>query len=203
MEQDLQKKLQEPRVITPQPVMPIGSSISVVCITEASASSAPKAPVSKQPEVVEEEVEWEALLAVVSDSKNRVRLANSAAVVSDSKNRVRLANSAYKEEMVGQLERPWLDSTVSNSDRLRLKMPAGVSSRRINREVMLELSESSEIPATADRFSCRVKIERACNGRKNFVDAPWDMIRLCCDSKDYLFTSRIHTAEAFETNCKA
>lgn len=185
-EQDLLNKLQEPKVITPQPMRPVVSNITVGCITESSTSSALKAPVSRRPEEVEEEVESEALPAVISDSKNRVRL----------------ANSAYKE-MVGQPECPWLDSMVeSNSGHLGLMMRTRVSSRRINGEVMLELQESLEIPVVAEGFSCRVKIEWACNGRKSFVDAPCDVIRLYCDSKDYLFTWRIHTNGAFETNCR-
>ena len=49
----------------------------------------------KKSEEVEEEVDSEALPGVISDSNNKVRL----------------ANSAYKK-MVGQPKCPWLDSMV-------------------------------------------------------------------------------------------
>ncbi|KAA8537861.1 hypothetical protein F0562_027559 [Nyssa sinensis] len=93
-EKDLLQQLQGPtttNVIAPQPVRPVGSSISVGCISEdPSLNSAKQVP--RKPEEVEEEVESEALPAVVSDSNNKVRM----------------ANSAYKE-MVGQPECSWLD----------------------------------------------------------------------------------------------
>ncbi|KAL6013029.1 hypothetical protein ACLOJK_003519 [Asimina triloba] len=155
-----------PAVIVPQPVRPVGSSISVGCISKPLSSTS-SAPVLKRPEEVEEEVELEALPSVVSDSNNRVRL----------------ANSAYKA-MLGQPECPWLDSMVAK-DGSRV----GTTSKRISGEVMLDLSHTS-VPMPANRFSCWVKIEWASNGRNMFVDAPCDVTRLSCESKDYLFTWR-------------
>ncbi|KAG9440562.1 hypothetical protein H6P81_020727 [Aristolochia fimbriata] len=151
-------------VIVPQPVRAVGSSISVGRISEAKPRSE-SPPVSKKPEEVEREVESEELPSVVSDSNNRVRL----------------ANSAYKE-MVGQPECLWLDSVAA--------------SRRLSGEVMLDLSETS-VPVSSNGFSCRVRIEWASNGRKIFVDAACDVIRLSCESKDYRYTWRFHTREAF------
>ncbi|XP_068657162.1 uncharacterized protein [Aristolochia californica] len=150
-------------VITPQPVRPVGSSISIGCVTEATQSNLP--PVPKKPEEVEEEVETGVLPSVVSDSHNRVRL----------------ANSAYKE-MVGQPECPWLHSVAA--------------SRRLSGGVMLDLSDAS-VPVSSNSFSCRVRIEWASNGRKIFINAPCDVIRLSCKSKDYQYTWRFHTNEAF------
>ncbi|KAH7849163.1 hypothetical protein Vadar_013936 [Vaccinium darrowii] len=91
-----------------------------------------QSPISKQPnchrapavlpkkkrEEVESEVESEELPTVVSDSNNKVRL----------------ANSAYKE-MVGQPECPWLDSMVAVS-----------SCKRIGGEVMLQFSDTESLP---------------------------------------------------------
>ncbi|KAJ6815889.1 uncharacterized protein M6B38_418615 [Iris pallida] len=90
VERDLLKNLQEPppRPIAPVPLRPVGSSISVACI---SPLAGPPPPVPTRPEEVESEAE--------------------PAVVSDWSNRVRLANSAYKE-MVGQPECPWLETTA-------------------------------------------------------------------------------------------
>ncbi|KAE8715633.1 NADH-ubiquinone oxidoreductase-related-like protein [Hibiscus syriacus] len=101
-EMDLLNQLQSPptsSVIAPQPVrlQPVGSIISVGCIKEnKSLTQAPK-----KPEEVEKEVESEAWPAIVSDSNNKVRL----------------ANSAYKQ-MVGQPECPWLDSIVTCEGRV-------------------------------------------------------------------------------------
>ncbi|WOL03960.1 hypothetical protein Cni_G12680 [Canna indica] len=177
VEQDLLQKLQEPKVIAPQPVRPVGSSISVALISPLN-NAVPPVPVSRRPEEVEEEVESDALPAVVSDSRNRVRL----------------ANSAYKE-MVGQPECPWLDSMM-------LSNGSGGVPRRISGEVMLDLEESS-VPKTSTGFSCRVRIEWACNGKKNFVNAPCSVIRLFCESKDYLFAWRFDTSKASGSHCKA
>lgn len=165
VERDLLQELQKPKVITPQPVRPVGSRITILgCITLPKPTTM-SSPSSKKPAKVEEELELESLPAVVSDSKNKVRL----------------VNLAYKE-MVGQPECSWLDS-----------LGAG-SSRRINGEVMLYVPENhcSSFVKFGDRFSCRVRIEWPCNGRKKMVDVPCDVVRLCCDSKDYSFAWRFH-----------
>lgn len=87
-------------------------------------------PVKKKPEEVEEEMESEGLPTIISDSKNRVRL----------------ANAAYNE-MVGQPELPWLESV----DSPYLK--------RISGEVKLDFSDSTTLAliTSSNGFSCRVK----------------------------------------------
>ncbi|PKA59908.1 hypothetical protein AXF42_Ash015966 [Apostasia shenzhenica] len=183
VERDLLQKLQEPKLIAPRPVRPVGSSISVGSISEgfAAAPLPPAAP--KRAEEVEEEVESETLPAVISDSNNRVRL----------------ANSAYKE-LVGQPECLWLE-TMEGAGGGRRGLGLGPATRRINGEVMMEFSDSGPSPgppaASWKGFSCRVKIEWACNGRRSFVDAPCEAIRVYCESKDYVFTWRFHTGEAY------
>ncbi|XP_058069803.1 uncharacterized protein LOC131218933 [Magnolia sinica] len=156
-------------LVTPQPVRPVGSSISVECIS-GSPSIGFIPPVSKRPEEVEEEVESDALPSIVSDSNNRVRL----------------VNSAYKE-LVGQPECPWLDSMVGEDGTSR------TGPKRICGEVALVLSDSMEVPISSNGFSCRVKIEWASNGHKIFINAPCDVVRLSCESKGYLFTWKFHT----------
>ncbi|KAK6245901.1 hypothetical protein QQP08_023036 [Theobroma cacao] len=181
-EKDLLKQLQGPvtsGVIAPQPIRPVGSSISVGCISE-DPSLTPPMQVPKKSEEVEEEVESEALPAVISDSNNKVRL----------------ANSAYKE-MVGQPECPWLDSMVTVEGRA-----GGNSCKRICGEVMLHLSDS-RVPVTSNRFSCWVRIDWGSDGKKSSINAFCDVIRLSCQSKDYLFTWRFHThnREATHSSC--
>ncbi|XP_062023070.1 uncharacterized protein LOC133739333 [Rosa rugosa] len=172
-EKDLLKQLQgtpspttttptTPSVIAPQPIRPVGSSISVGCIsTDPRLSPAVQAP--KKPEDVEEEVESEALPAIISDSHNKVRM----------------ANAAYKE-MVGQPECSWLDSMVASS------------CKRISGEVTLQLSDT-RVPTLSNGFSCWVRIEWGNEMDKHAVNAFCDVIKLACESKDYLFTWRFHT----------
>ncbi|XP_042506663.1 uncharacterized protein LOC122083059 [Macadamia integrifolia] len=163
------------KVIAPQPLRPIGSSISVGWISEnpssistyTSCAMPTRAP--KRPEEVEEEVESEVLPAVISDSNNKVRL----------------ANSAYKE-MVGQPECSWLDATYD-------ARVSGGACKRIGGEVTLQLPDAAAVPPASNGFSCKVKIEWGSDGKKGFIYAPCDVIRLACVSKDYLFTWRFHT----------
>ncbi|ERN18624.1 hypothetical protein AMTR_s00065p00165110 [Amborella trichopoda] len=158
-------------VITPQPVRPVGSSISVECISDCNHFSS-SLSMSKKSVEVEEELELEALPGVISDANNKVRL----------------ANSAYKK-MVGQPECSWLESTLS-SQRKKPEEPT-----RINGEVMLIL-EDSLVPISSNAFTCRVKIEWANKGQRTLVKAPGRVIRLSCDSKDYVFAWRFLTGDA-------
>lgn len=179
-EPEEKEKLQGPptstsTVIAPQPIRPIGSSISVVYFDENILSSlnptVPQLLPKKLAEEVEAEFESEALPAVISDSNNKVRL----------------ANSAYKE-MVGQPECAWIDSMVITG--------SGPQCKRICGEVMLHLSDSRVPLKSSNGFSCWVRIEWGSQGKKkkSSVNAFCDVIRLSCDhSKDYLFIWRFHT----------
>ncbi|RDX63016.1 hypothetical protein CR513_58597, partial [Mucuna pruriens] len=181
-ERDLLQQLQKPvsnNVIAPQPVRPIGSSISLVCISEDSTlSPVPQTP--KRPHQVEEEAESETLPAVITDSNHRVRM----------------ANSAYKE-MVGQPLCPWLESMVKGAD-------GNLQCKRISGEVTLNLCDST-IPTSANGFSCWVRIEWQRENKKNCVNAFCDVTKLACESRDYLFTWRFHirTREASQSICNA
>ncbi|KAK1576030.1 hypothetical protein Q3G72_010290 [Acer saccharum] len=143
-EKDLLLQLQAPSfttsVISPQPIRPVGSSITVGCISE-NTSLNPAVQVPKKPEEVEEEVQSETLPAIISDSNNKVRM----------------ANSAYKE-MVGQPECSWLDCMETNND----GKLGDHSCKRICGEVMLRFCDSNKVPAissSSNGFSCWVRIE--------------------------------------------
>ncbi|CAN4092168.1 unnamed protein product [Withania somnifera] len=157
-----------PSVITPQPVRPVGSSISIGCINEEAPDDGGRNKKSmKKPEEVEEEVEAEALPAFISDSNNKVRL----------------TNAAYKE-MVGQPECSWLDYMVGNA------------CKRIGGEVMLEFGDSCSVPMSSNGFTCWVKIEwGAAQGKKHSVKAFCNAVKLACQSKDYVFEWRFHTTD--------
>ncbi|KAF5740608.1 hypothetical protein HS088_TW11G00684 [Tripterygium wilfordii] len=173
-EKDLLQQLQgKPVIITPRPVRPVGSSISVGCIIEDPNSSTSAVQVLKKLEELEEEVESEVLPAIVSDSNNKVRV----------------ANSAYKK-MVGQPECPWLDlmEPVAGDGH-----SGGHSCRRICGEVMLHLS-NTRVPVSSNGFSCWVRIEWGQDEKKRSVNTFSDVvIRSSCESKDHLFTWRFHT----------
>ncbi|PON72969.1 hypothetical protein PanWU01x14_061190 [Parasponia andersonii] len=187
-ERDLLKQLQGPlattttNVIAPHPVRPVGSSICVRSISE-DLSQAVVAQAPKRSEQVEDEVESEVLPAVISDSNNRVRM----------------ANSAYKE-LVGQPECSWLDSMAVTSTDGRLGLGGG-SCKRIGGEVVLQLCDST-VPFSSNGFSCWVRIEWGSDGNKNSVNAFCDVIRISCESKDYVFTWRFHiqTREASQSS---
>lgn len=168
-------------VIAPQPVRPVASSISVGYISEDS-SLTPPVQIRKKPEEVEEAMESEVLPAVISDSNNKVRM----------------ANSAYKE-MVGQPECSWLDSMINCDGKF-----AGSSCNRICGEVILHFGDSG-VPISSNGFSCWVRIEWGSHGKKNSINAFCDVIRLSCEAKDYLFTWRFHThnRETSQSSCNA
>ncbi|KAL6995341.1 hypothetical protein U1Q18_005478 [Sarracenia purpurea var. burkii] len=187
-EKDFLQQLQGPigvGVIAPQPVRPVGSSISVGCINEDLGSNPGGGGPQdrKKREEIEEEVEWEALPAVVSDSNNKVRL----------------ANSAYKE-MVGQPECSWLDSMAVGDGGLP---DLGGVCKRICGEVMLRFSDTSVPVSSSNGFSCWVTIEWGSNGKNRSVHAFCDVIRLSCEFKDYLFAWRFHTRGVSESSSNA
>lgn len=118
-------------------------------------------------------------------------------VVSDSHNRVRLANSAYRE-LVGQPECSWLETMMIVNDSSR--RTTTTRRKRISGEVVLEVSDdggSFPVPVSCNRFSCKVKIEwTTCNGQKKLVSCCCDVTRLFCPSKDYVFSWRFRTVES-------
>ncbi|GLU15946.1 hypothetical protein SLE2022_323970 [Rubroshorea leprosula] len=182
-EKDLLLQLRGPTlsssVIAPQPVRPVGSSISVRCISEDPGLTL-HVQFTERPEEEEEEVESDTLPAVISDSNNKERL----------------ANSAYKE-IIGQSECPWLNSMVTTDGKM------GRHSRdRISREIMLHLSDS-RVPVSSNGFSCWVRIKWRSKGNKHSINTFCDAIKLSCQSRDYLFTGRFHTdcREASQSTC--
>ncbi|KAK8596915.1 hypothetical protein V6N13_001523 [Hibiscus sabdariffa] len=174
-EKDFLKLFQGPPIsslIVPQPIRPVGSSIFVGCIKEEPSMNPPPMQFPKKPEEIEDDVEAEALPAVISDSSNKVRL----------------ANSAYNE-LVGQPECPWLDCMVKGTERRSISNAC----KRICGEVTLNLFDSV-LPINSKGFSCWVRIEWGNKGNnKGSITTFCDVVRLSCQSKDYLFTWRFHT----------
>lgn len=172
-ELDLLPKLQEPAVkkpavISPRPVRPVGSSIIVKSISDDPESET----MAKGPEEVEELAEAE----------------ESPAIVSDSNNKVRVANSAYRE-MVGQPECGWLDCAAGK---------IGGASKRIGGEVSLHFGDL-KFEMSARGFTCRVEIEWGRHGEKKCVSAWCSGVKLACKNKDYQFLWRFHTLSGSES----
>lgn len=183
VEKDLLKKLREPKENNaPQLIRPIVlvpqpvrpvGSSIFVGCIDPIVSSVISGPISKTPGEVEQDMEAETLPTVISDSQNKVRL----------------TNSAYKA-LVGQPECLWLETLVKNP------------CKRINGGVKL-VAPNSMMPTKATGFTCRVKIEWALDGIRNYVCAPCDVRRLHCDSRDYLFIWKFRTSEGYVSPCKA
>lgn len=167
-ELNLLLQLQEPFkpcVISPRPVRPVGSSIIVNRVADDPLPEA----MARGPEQVEEVVEAEALPAIVSDSNNKVRM----------------CNSAYKE-MVGQPECCWLECATGKRCR--------GGGERIGGEVLLQFAEAELRPTMTAAFTSTVKIEWESEGKKMSVNASCSAVKLVCQTKDYQFLWRFHTA---------
>ncbi|KAM7264733.1 hypothetical protein ACFE04_002416 [Oxalis oulophora] len=183
-EKNLLQQLQKPittskTAIKPHPIRPIASTVSITRIIEQFPDSTFDDQ-NKTTDEIEEEIELDTLPAIISDSNNKVRI----------------ANSAYKE-MVGQLPAcSWLDDGVGFGGK-KLVRAEGSSSKRINGEVILKFCDST-MPTLPDRFSCWVRIEWGNDEKKICVSAFCDVMKMCCkaENENCLFTWRFHREAA-------
>ncbi|KAK1405631.1 NADH-ubiquinone oxidoreductase-related-like protein [Heracleum sosnowskyi] len=182
VEKDLLKQLQAKEVqvqsggvVAPRPVKLVSSAITVhpqtVSNQEVAVQSRSKA------KEIEDEVESEALPAVISDSKNKVRL----------------ANSAYNK-LVGQPECCWLDSIARGTGGDGCGGKA-VTCHKICGEVRLQLPDTGveEFVSTSNGFFCLVVIEWGNSECKSSITTIGEAVRLFCESRDYMFAWRFHT----------
>lgn len=164
-------------VVKPQAIKLVVSSISVGKIIEDHGAENKGKQVVMKEEDVEKKIESEVLPALVSDSKNKVRL----------------TNAAYNE-MIGQPECLWLDLVPPSCGSGR----DGGACKRIGGEVVLDFVNCS-LPKSSNGFTCWVRIEWGKDGKKNVVNAFCEGMPLACESKDYLFEWRFHIAKASES----
>ncbi|GJZ75306.1 putative reverse transcriptase domain-containing protein [Tanacetum coccineum] len=169
-EKDFLGQLTKPtsNVISPRPIRLVSSYVTIRAVKD-DAVSVHNSPVvtKKAEEEVEKELEAQVLPGFVSDSKNNVRL----------------VNSAYKE-MVGQPECSWLDSMVA------CKTICGqVALSFSDQDSMVSSSSGFSCWATIEWVGVN-------NGNKNSVNAFGEAMRISCESKDYKFAWRFHTREA-------
>lgn len=147
-------------VIMPQALRPVGSSVLVECITDTNLQVSP-------------------LCGAMEEIEEQFEADNWPALISDSNNRVRWANSAYKQ-MVGQPECSWLESPAGSAHSHSPKV------MRINGEVVL-IFQRFQLPQSAPAFSCRVKIQWTNGGEKSSMTVPCDVIRSDGDLKDCFY----------------
>lgn len=167
------------RVIIPQPVRPVGSSVTIEYIKDTNLQAS---PVCKSIDQIEEEIETETLPALISDSKNRVKR----------------ANAAYRE-MVGQPECSWLESTACHCSRSQGHSNSFPSAgNRINGKVVL----INQVPHLATSYSCGAKIQWTNNnGEKNSIKTLCDIVKfVASDPKDYVHAWKFHISKSFSLN---
>lgn len=173
-ERNLILQLQVPypssNLVTPQAIRPVGSIITVSSISEKPTGNGDPLQLQLQPPKSRKQV-----LDELEAEKN-------PAIITDSNNKVKMANSAYKE-MVGQPECLWLDSMAADDACKRICGTVGL--HFIDREVIPSLDSNG--------FTCWANIEWSVDGVKNSITAFCQGIRLVCEVKDYLFLWKFHT----------
>ncbi|KAG0562047.1 hypothetical protein KC19_9G113300 [Ceratodon purpureus] len=151
---EVQAKVLSPpaKVIAPQPVRAIGSTIKVQSIVTVDPHAA---PLTDGFESVQESLDKGDMPSVITDLKFRVRW----------------VNTAYKR-LVGQPKCSWLASTVGGSAEEDTK-----ASLRIAGDVSL-VCDASQLPVDIAAFSCRVGIQWNHQGDLSAMSVPSEVVRL-------------------------
>lgn len=171
------------RVVTPQPLRPIRSTIIIGEYARLPIGHGPPVP------------------KLGKDLEAALEIDNLPAVITDSKCRVRAANSKYME-MVWQPECRWLNYLVVTE--LSLTTPTRTSAwvGRINGEVIMDLSQCTPGPepgmvkegfGSDERFLCMVRVEWQVGQSRKSVTCACDVISVYCVSNDYTFVWRFHS----------
>ncbi|KZV54529.1 hypothetical protein F511_01327 [Dorcoceras hygrometricum] len=176
-ELDFMLQLKQPvkgNIITPQPVRPVGSNIVVKNISAYTGRSSADA---KRPDEVEDEIEGDAVPTIISDSNNKVRV----------------ANAAYKE-MVGQPECCWLDCVSA----------CGGGCKRIGGEILLQFCCDTEVKIMSMHgFTSQVEIAWESEGKKRSVNGSCDVVKVGFEEKNCKFLWRFHTSESPKTGSES
>ncbi|KAH8947857.1 hypothetical protein BDL97_11G065700 [Sphagnum fallax] len=161
-EGDLSLGLSPHKVIAPQPIRAVGSTIFLECITKVNQLASP-------------------MLGTVEAFQDQLEKLLLPTVITDLRHRVRWVNTAYKQ-MVGQPEFAWLSSTVGGNSE-----PEAPSQTRLAGDVSL-VCAGEQPPVDAAEFSCQVRIQWTKGGGENSsLACPVDVIRLDEDSSGPLF----------------
>jgi hypothetical protein len=161
-EGDLSLGLSPHKVIAPQPIRAVGSTIFLECITKVNQLASP-------------------MLGTVEAFQDQLEKLLLPTVITDLRYRVRWVNTAYKQ-MVGQPEFAWLSSTVGGNSE-----PEAPSQTRLAGDVSF-VCAGEQPPVDAAEFSCQVRIQwTKGGGENNSLVCPVDVIRLDEDSSGPLF----------------
>eukprot|EP00249_Psilotum_nudum_P006929 c20165_g1_i1 orf=176-2293(-) len=163
-------------VIMPNPKRLVGSTVSLVGVTEALHSNdSPSTSLA----AIEAQLEESILPSFITDSSNRVRW----------------VNSAYKQ-MVGQPECHWLASTVTTSSSCKsdVSSAALLQSPRPNGEVSFVWS--SKFPETATAFSGKVNIQWINNGETSSLTVPCEVARMEDQCRGWMRVWKLYVAHS-------
>ncbi|KAG0562055.1 hypothetical protein KC19_9G114100 [Ceratodon purpureus] len=140
------------KVLAPQPVRAVGSTITVQTIVTVDPHTAP-------------------LTEPFESVQERLDKADMPSVLTDLKFRVRWANAAYKR-LVGQPKCSWLASAVGAS-----ADDDSPPSLRLSGDVSL-VCDGSQLPADIAAFTCRVRIQWTHEGEHSAMSVPSEVVRL-------------------------
>lgn len=140
------------KVLAPQPVRAVGSTITVQAIVTTDPHTAP-------------------LTEPFESVQERLDKADMPSVLTDLKFRVRWANTAYKR-LVGQPKCSWLASAVGVS-----ADDDSPPSLRLAGDVSL-VCDGSQLPADIAAFTCRVRIQWSHEGEHSAMSVPSEVVRL-------------------------
>lgn len=160
---EIQAKVPSPpaKVIAPQPLRAVGSTIIVQNIVMVDPHAT---PLSDGFESVQENLDKGDMPSVITDLNFRVRW----------------VNIAYKR-LVGQPKCPWLASTVGGSAE---EEPSG--SLRLAGDVSL-VCDGSQLPTNIAAFSCRVGIQWNHQGEHSAMSVPSEVVRLDDGTEESLY----------------
>jgi hypothetical protein len=161
-EGDLSLGLSPHKVIAPQPVQAVGSTIRLECITKVNQLAS---PITGTVEAFQDQLEKLLLPSVITDVTHKVCW----------------VNTAYKQ-MVGQAECAWLSPRVGGNLELEVHLHNGLAG-----DVSIVFA-GEQPPVDAAEFSCHVHVQWTKNGGKNSTSViPTDVIRLDAGSSGPFF----------------
>lgn len=142
----------EAKVIAPQPLRAVGSTITVQTIDSLNPNASP----------------WTESYEAVQESLNK---GDMPSVITDLRFRVRWVNTAYKR-LVGQPKCSWLATTVLGDD------DAAAASLRLAGDVALICNDGMQVPEGVPAFTCRVGIHWSHQGEHSAMSVPSQVARL-------------------------
>lgn len=149
--QAAQQQHQQPKVIAPQPLRAVGSTITVQTVDTLNPNAAP-------------------LTESYDSVQERLNKGDMPSVITDLRFRVRWVNTAYKR-LVGQPKCSWLATTVGDGD------GDSAAPLRLAGDVSL-VCDGMHLPEAIPAFTCRVGIQWSHQGEHSAMSVPSEVARL-------------------------